>query len=198
MIAMDKAVTQVVGAAIALFRANLPLYVPEIFESEDAANQAEITTWYGNPANAIKLAVGWPEKVISMPGIWTTLQPAREAQAWGTLDVGAIGVPGVHAIGLEETVQLLVAAPNQNQVLWLQQLVLWALFTQRRTLMAPPYNLETQSVAASPLAPVPDSMNDVIFPFARAWTLTGTRPISFSLPVAPAITAIDITVEVAT
>ncbi len=196
MIAMDKAVTQVVGTAIGIFRANLSTYVPDIFENESPTNQDEITTWYGNPANLIKLQVGWPTKVISMPGIWATLGPAQETSAQQLQGYGRLGAPGMHALPLQESVQLIIASPNQNEVLWLQQLVLWALWTQRPTLIAPPYNFQQQMVTASPLAPIPDSAGDVVFPFARAWTLTAWRMTGFSVPVPAAITAVDLTLDI--
>jgi len=195
MIAMDKVVTTLVGQAIAAFRANLATLVPEIFESESAANQAEITAWYGNAANTITLAVGWPQAVIQQPGIWTTLEPAQELHPQEVQGYGRFG-PGMHAVPIQETVQLIVASPNQNQVLWLQLLVLWALLVQRKTLTGPPYAYQDSRLTASPLRPIPNSQSDVIFPFARAWTLTAWRMTGFNLALPPTFTAVDLTVEV--
>lgn len=195
MISLDKVVSGVIGAAITLFRAHLDQYVPEIYESESAANQALITQWFGNAANGITVTPGYPTTAITMPGVWTILGPAQETLEAEALGIGRVGVPGLRALPFRESVQCICSSPNQNQALWLQQLVWWALLTQRETLTSLS-QLWGYQLTASPFAPMPDSAHDVVFPFARTWTLSVVRQVGFSVPTPIPVTAIDLTVEV--
>ncbi len=191
---LDKVVMNVVEEAITIFRGDLATYVPQIFWAESAANQAEIQTWYANPQNVIQTSVGYPLESIVQPGIWAILQPAREPDEQELQGWGFTGVPGVYAIPMAESVALMVAAPNQNQVLWLQTVLKWACYTQR-AFLENTYELHNQRLTASALTPEPDSGGDVIFPFRRVWTLSCWYYDQYVQPLTP-ITGASVTVEV--
>ncbi len=194
MIQLDKVVLNVVEAALSIFRADVATYVPQLFWAESVANQAEIQTWFGNPQKVIQTTVGFPTRSIVQPGIWAILQSSREPddqelQSWGTT-----GEPGVYAIPHAGSVALVVAAPNQNYVLWLQSVVQWALYTQR-PFLENSFGLHDQRIAASALTPEPDSGGDVMFPFHRVWTLSCWYYDQYVQPLT-AITGASVTVEV--
>ena len=195
---LDKVVLYAVSQALTVFRANLSTYVPQIFGDESPANQAEITTWWGNAANQVVCSVGWAQQAIQMPGIWAILLPAQEPDdaelaQWGYL--ATTGTQRTYAIPTREAVSLVCASPNQNQVLWLQALVKWALYVQRPVLETG-WGLLMQRLAAGSLEPYADSLHDVVWPFRRVWTLSCLYYDQYE-PLPPeAVTAVSVTPEV--
>lgn len=199
MIQLDKLVIGTVQAQVQQFRADAAASVAEIFWNETAANQAIIAQWYGNAANQIAWSVGWPERVIVQPGVWAILQTGQERQAADVQSVGYFGTSAgqrAQAIAMEEAVALVVAGPNQNEVLWLQGLVRWALYQQRLALQTQ-YGLNDQILSLSELRPLPNSQGDVIFPFSRAVTLRCWYYDPYTPVAAAPITGASVTVEVA-
>ncbi len=181
----EKGIVNVFNEGLPLFRGNLAVFVPDIYEAETAANQQEILAWWGNPNNQVVAQVGYTKGPVQ--GLQYAVTIGSESQVASRRFVGNFmsetSTNMTYSSTFESNYIIGVLGPNQNWLLWSQMLAKWVLLYYTQTLETS-YGLFNQRISLGPLQPYPDSMGDSVFPFMRTLTLTAQHEDSWtSLPV---------------
>lgn len=194
----ERPLETVITDAFTSFRDNLSTFVLDIYAQESAANQDQITTWWSNADNNVTVTIGYPTaSSIKSPMIAITMEPSNEVAPRRFLG-NVIGVTSTnynYGTTFEATYICHVLATNQNQLLWLQALVKWALMMNRQTLETT-YGLLNQRLSLGPLRPIADSMKDVVFPFERTITLNCQHIDTWTPLPTTTVTSTGVTLDV--
>ena len=192
----ERSIQTILLNAIALFRANLDVFVPDIYAQETTEHQQEITSWWSNSANQN------PPVLIGY-----TLQPTQNFE-FAITTMQSSEVSGMRVIGnaatesstglsyatqFQSTYTVTCFSSNQNWLLWGQALAKWGLL-MNRLVLEQDYDLYDQVISLGPLAPTPDSYKDSTFPYMRQVHLTCKHADTWTPLPAQSITDVNVTV----
>ncbi len=208
----ESVVVAALQDAIATFRANLAVLVPEIYAYLSSEDQVEITAWWSSAANQMPVQSGYPFQAVQAPQIAVTIEPSEEldqfagqSQTGVIFSMGAEGANG-HAAYFRTAYYCHCFGYNQNFVYWLQALARWALLYQRIPLEMQVINgqptgyFQKQQLSCTGFVPVADSLrdggglDDSIFPFERIVVLRATHIDTWADAAYPLLQAGTITV----
>ena len=170
----ERSIQTVLLNAVALFRANLSTFVPDIYAQETAEHQQEITSWWSNTANENPpVLIGYTlQPTQNFEFAITTMQSGEIASMRTIGNAATESSTGLgYATQFQSTYTINCFASNQNWLLWAQALAKWGLLINRLVLEED-YDLYDQVISLGPLAPTPDSYKDSTFPFMRQVHLT--------------------------
>ena len=208
MLAMpDKAIAAAIQAAFNQFRQSAATLAPEIYAQETTANQSAIETWWTTASNVVTVGVGYPLQQVKPPIVAVTIEAEQEmdrarfiGSQSGLVVPGAAGTGSYgYATQLRGRYSIACLGVNQDWVLWMEVLTRWALLSQRRNLQQPPPAgalLYRQTLSAAGFAPVPNSMADSVYHFARVLVLEADRLDTWSGSVADTVAGASVSVEV--
>ena len=195
----DYRIAEDLTAALQTWAADPATWTPLIFDDLPADAQGQIITALGAPGRLPAVHVGYPTGAVpSIPSIWIIGEGGGEqpqddviGQAWGTTTTPYGEAADLFGVFTEQTWRLDTYSTNALGVLALTGLVRWALYRQRQAWGALPLNFVRQVVRWGAWGPVPDSMQDVVFPFTRPIFFTVTVPDLWTAAPPPVITAVD-------
>ena len=165
---MSKMVGQSVGVVLqavqdgfAAFQGNLSLYVPQIFGSWPASDQAEVTQYFQGPKPPCYFSLAYPLQPELMPSCVVSMEAGAEepnADAFGMQQSFAKQGDGSYQVwyGITQHDRYDISlrhATNQKLLLWLDIVTWWALLQQRQNLIA--QGLLQQVLSRSGLEPDP-------------------------------------------
>lgn len=191
----EQALVVTLQSAVALFRANLGTFVPDIYAYESSTAQSAITTWWTNPVNNIVIQEGFTnQKVVGLA--WNVLmgtdQEILSRQPIGQRAAMNGGVE-TQTTAFDSSYMVACLGPNKDLLRWSQMLCKWALLYYRQTVQSQ-YGLFNQKVSAGPLQPVPDDLRDaVVYQYMRTVTVLAQHMDAWSLLEVPVLSAASVT-----
>ena len=166
----EVALLQTLQAQWTLFQTNAATLIPDVYADESAANQADLLAWWAK-APTVLITAAYALAPPQLPLLWVKTLNDDEVPDRQFVGRSRVPVGGLYAESTTLACHLEVGifATNANEVRWLALWVRWALWSATHTLETQ-YGLFQQRLSAGPLEPVPDSAQDVVFPFwRRVW-----------------------------
>ena len=196
MSSAEQSIVTVLQSAVSLFRANLDIFVPDIYGYETTASQQSITTFWSNANNTVLIQEAYAQGPLQIPSWNVYIGADQEIGAERFIGNAAYQVGGVQtqASNFETAYIIGILGNSQDQLRWLQMLCRWCLLYYRQPLETE-YGFQNQRVSAGPLQPAPDNLKDSLaFAFMRTVTFTADHTDTWDILTVPTITSATVNI----
>lgn len=192
---------QAVQAGFAAFQGDLATWVPQLFATWPAQDQAEITNYFTQQATPLYFSLAYPMQPGLFPSCVVSMEPGAEepgGDAFGMMQAVSKQTDGTYqmwqGITQHDRFDIALRHPtNQKLLLWLDIIAWWALLYQRQSLIQ--QGFLQQVLSRTGLEPDPWFEGQGSMPcFRRIVSLTVKHQVGYYTP-APSVTAVQSSVS---